>query len=74
LVELGFEIEVYYNEPGMSYAGKFTNEGDEYHEYDFSDPDWREKINDEIIIDMLESDYQSYLEYLEEDVDEEEGE
>ena len=74
LVELGFEVEVYYHEPGMSYAGNFTNEGDEYHEYDFSDPDWREKINDEIIIDMLESDYQSYLEYLEEDVDEEEGE
>ena len=74
LVELGFTVEATYSEPGMSFAGKFTNEGDDYYEYDFSDPEWRKNIHDEDIREMLDYEYDSYLEYLEEDVDEEEGE
>lgn len=29
LVELGFEIEAFYNEPGMAFAGKYTGSGNE---------------------------------------------
>lgn len=29
LIELGFEIEAYYNEPGMAFCGSYTGAGDE---------------------------------------------
>jgi hypothetical protein len=33
LVELGYEVQACYHEPGMAFCGRFTNEGDdEYHE------------------------------------------
>lgn len=32
LVEDGFEVLAHYHEPGMVFAGRFNNEGDEYYE------------------------------------------
>ena len=63
LAELGFEIEAYYYEPGMSFCGKWTNElGDECYEYDFSDPDWADGIPKDIIdVAGLDSEYNYFL-------------
>ena len=33
LVELGFEVTLYYNEPGMCFVGKFEDGCDDYYEY-----------------------------------------
>lgn len=66
LVELGFEVDANYHEPGMQFAGVFTNEGDACYEYDFSDPAWREHIEHEVILEMLESEYEAYLDWNEE--------
>jgi hypothetical protein len=34
MVELGFEVEAMYNEPGMQFCGTYTNEnGEDYYEY-----------------------------------------
>ena len=30
MVELGFTVEAYYHEPGMQFAGSYTNDGGEY--------------------------------------------
>lgn len=65
LVELGFEVDADYHEPGMTFAGVFTNEGEFFYDYDFSDPNWRDGIDNETILEMLEYEYQSYLEYNE---------
>lgn len=38
LTEQGWDIEAYYNEPGMCFVGKYTSvDGDEYYEYDIED-------------------------------------
>ena len=33
LVEQGYEVTLYYYEPGMGYCGKFVDGSDDYHEY-----------------------------------------
>jgi hypothetical protein len=65
LVELGFEVDANYHEPGMSFAGVFTNEGETFYDYDFSDPNWRDEIDHEGILETLDYEYESYLEYNE---------
>jgi hypothetical protein len=68
LTEQGFDIDLIYWEPGCSFAGHFTSEQDDnYFEYDFTDPDWRDSIYDKEIIDLLESEYAYYLENLAEE-------
>ena len=49
----------------MSFAGVFTNEGETFYDYDFSDKNWRDGIDHETILEMLEYEYESYLEYNE---------
>jgi hypothetical protein len=50
LVEQGWEVEAIYHEPGMCYAGQFTTEdGDEYCEYDLTDPDSIEELPSDVI-------------------------
>ena len=72
--ELGFEIDATYLEPGMQFAGHYTSESGDYSvEYDFSNPDWREEIEDDEVRDMLENEYENWLEWQEEDEDNEEG-
>ena len=66
LTEQGFDVNVMYHEPGMCFAGRYTSGGDdEYVDYDFSDPNWRDNM-DEDLAEYLEPDYESYLEMLEE--------
>ena len=50
LVEQGWEVEAYYYEPGMGYAGEYTTEGgDDYYEYDLSDPESIEELPESVI-------------------------
>lgn len=79
MTELGFTVESTYHEPGMAFAGRYTSEdGDKSYEYDFSDENWREDIDDEDVLDMLEAEYEVWnamneeMEDLEEDTKENE--
>jgi hypothetical protein len=36
-MDLGFEVEAFYYEPGMAFAGKWDNGIDEYYEYSGED-------------------------------------
>jgi hypothetical protein len=73
LDELGFDIDVLYHEPGMAFAGHYTTETDDVCvEYDFSNPEWREDIinkqlvTDPELLDLLDEEYNNYLEWNEE--------
>lgn len=66
LVELGFEVDANYHEPGIALAGVFTtNEGEVFYDYNFSEPYWRDKIEHKVILEILNYEYESYLEYNE---------
>ena len=67
LTDLGFDLDILYHESGMGFAGRFLDGEDLYFEYDFSDPDWREKITDEEVLDFLEQEYLNWLDWQEED-------
>ena len=68
LFDHGFDVDVVYHEPGMCFAGRFTSPFDDYCvEYDFSNENWREEIDDDEIVDMLEQEYQNWLEWQEEE-------
>ena len=50
LVEQGWEVEAIYHEPGMCYAGMYTTDGgDDYYEYDITEPDGLENLPQDII-------------------------
>ena len=68
LSKMGFDIEVIYDEEGGSFIGKYVSEyGDTYYEFpDFEDENWRDSFNDDPdILQLLESHYDSWLEYKE---------
>ena len=71
LTDLGFELDVLYHEPGMAYAGHYTStDGDYSVEYDFSNKDWRKRLEeycDSDLLDLLDSEYDSYLMWNEEE-------
>ena len=70
LTDLGFDLDILYFEPGMCFAGRYTSENDDYCvEYDFSDENWRDGVDDEEILDRLESEYESWLECQEEETE-----
>lgn len=70
--KLGFEIEAYYFEPGMSFCGKYNNGMDSYYDIHECNVDWiNENIPDDIV-DTLSID--SYYEDDEEDEFEDEEE
>jgi hypothetical protein len=71
LVELGFDVEAHYHEPGMAFAGVFTNDGEVEYVYDFTDPNWRDEIDDEVILDWLESEYENFEMWIQEDQEQE---
>jgi hypothetical protein len=49
LMDLGFEVEAYYYEPGMAFVGKWSNGDDEYFEYGGQDSATvREYIGEEL--------------------------
>jgi hypothetical protein len=61
--KLGFNIDATYHECGMQFAGHYTNEdGNDCYEYDFDNENWRDDIDDSEVLDMLESEYEYYLE------------
>lgn len=66
LQELGFVIDAYYNEPGMSFAGRYVDGDEEYIQYDFSNENWRETMSDELA-DSLECEYESWLMWQDEE-------
>ena len=50
LVEQGWEVEAIYHEPGMGYAGMYsTDGGDDYYEYDVTDPNFLDELPSDII-------------------------
>ena len=64
LSELGFEVDVTYHEPGMCFAGRFTSPDEVYYvEYRFDNENWREEIKDDDVLALLESEYESWLEW-----------
>lgn len=71
LEELGFKIDCTYHEPGMAFAGHYHDGEDDCYEYDFSDPDWRDGIDNQDVVDMLDEEYAMYLETLDEPEEEE---
>ena len=75
LTEQGFSVDATYHEPGMCFAGHYTSEnGDDSYEYDFSNENWRDDISDEDVLMLLEGEYECYLEYPEDEEDDEEEE
>lgn len=73
LEELGFELNVVYHEPGMAYAGQYIQGEDDYYEYDFSNDNWRDEITNDDVLEMLECEYESWLEWNQENEAEEDG-
>lgn len=68
LSELGFDLDILYNEPGMCFAGRYTSEGDDYYvEYDFGNENWRDNIDDSEILELLENDYENWVQWQEEE-------
>ena len=50
LVEQGWDVEALYHEPGMGFAGMYTTEdGDDYYEYDVTNPDFLDELPTDII-------------------------
>lgn len=74
LSELGFDVDVTYHEPGMCFAGRFTSPDEDYCvEYNFENENWRDEIEDEEVLDFLEYEYESWLEWRQELDEEEDG-
>ena len=73
MTELGFDIDVMYNETGMQFVGHYTSENGNYMvEYDFTQENWREGITDEDVLYFLDEEYEYYLETKDDEEDEEE--
>ena len=69
LVQEGYDVVAYYNEPGMVFCGKYDNGADDYYEYGgFNSKNVRDEIGEEL------DDYfcisEQMAEYEEEEVDE----
>ena len=68
LSDLGFDLDITYLETGMCFAGRYTTENDDYYvEYNFDDENWREGIDDSEVLELLESEYESWKEWQEEE-------
>jgi len=66
IVDQGFTVDALFHEPGMTFAGTYHTEiGDTCIDYDFSNPNWRDNI-DEDLVEWLEPEYESWLEWQEE--------
>jgi hypothetical protein len=69
--ELGFEIDIVFHEPGMCFAGRFTSPDEEYYvEYNFANENWRDDVDDDQVLELLEYEYESWLEWNEENKEE----
>jgi len=68
LEELGFEVDVVYHEPGMAFAGQYAQGEDDCYSYDFDNENWRDAITNDDVLEVLESEYESWKEWRDEDV------
>lgn len=67
MVELGFTVEGNYHEPGMCFIGEYSGQfGNEIYNYDFTNENWRDNIDNEDILERLEEEYQMWKESEEE--------
>ena len=68
LTEQDWSVSARYEEPGMSFVGSYEDGIDTYVEYDFTDPDWRDQIDEELIdFAGLDFAYENWLEWQEEE-------
>jgi hypothetical protein len=59
MTELGFTVESTYHEPGMGFAGHYSSDtGNDSYDYDFSDDNWRDDIDNDDVLDLLEAEYE----------------
>jgi hypothetical protein len=64
--DLGFTVFASYREDGMGYIGEYANGEDECYDYDFADDEWRNHLPDHLAM-ALESEYEFWKEYQEEE-------
>lgn len=68
MTKLGFEVDVFYHESGMCFAGRYTSDDGNYSiEYNFDNENWRDEIDDDNLIDFLETEYELYKEMMEDE-------
>ena len=70
LKEMGFEIYALYMEPGMGFAGEWEDGDDYCVEYDFTNDNWADNMS-ENLADFLQGEYESWLEWNAEIIEEE---
>lgn len=71
MTELGFVVDCRYHETGVCLAGHYTSDdGDDSYSYDFSDENWRDEIDNDYVLDMLEAEYEIFLQSDEEETTE----
>jgi hypothetical protein len=70
LEELGFELSVLYHESGMCFAGQYIRGEDDCYEYDFGNENWRDDILNDDVMEFLEQEYENWLEWNEENKEE----
>jgi hypothetical protein len=52
----------------MCFAGRFTSPDEEYYvEYNFEDENWRDKIDDDEVLSLLEYEHENWLEWKREE-------
>lgn len=64
--DLGFVVDALYLEPGICFAGHYTEGEDSSVTYDFSNEDWASEVGDQEIVDLLEDEYENYQSWQEE--------
>jgi hypothetical protein len=48
----------------MCFAGRYNEDGDYCVEYDFGNENWRNSVEDDIVLDLLEDEYENYLAWM----------
>ena len=69
LVEAGFDVDVEYIESGMCFAGHYVNGEDYCVDYSelFEDENWRDQIDDDAVLAVLECEHESWLQWQQEE-------
>ena len=59
MTKMGFTVESTYHEPGMAFAGHYSSkDGNSVYNYDFADENWRDDIDNDDVLDLLEAEYE----------------
>lgn len=69
LVQMGFSVEATYTEEGMGFAGHYEN-GEDYEvslDFDKDSQAWIDSIEDEVLRDIVQDQFEQWLEWQEED-------